>query len=190
MATYTLFAGVNGAGKTSIYKSVYYKKNKEELRINTDEMVARIGSWKNENLQIRCAREAIQLIKSYILNSISFNQETTLCGKSIIRNIKCAKRNNFHIKLNYILVNSPEIAKDRVALRVKKGGHGISKDVIERRYYDSLKNLKEVIKICDETTIYDNTHNFKGIAFFEYGKLIWKDEYIPNVLKKTLKEFL
>lgn len=26
MPTYTIFAGVNGAGKTSIYKSVYYEE--------------------------------------------------------------------------------------------------------------------------------------------------------------------
>lgn len=39
MATYTIFAGVNGAGKTSIFKTTYYEKSKEEKRINTDEMV-------------------------------------------------------------------------------------------------------------------------------------------------------
>ena len=47
MPTYTIFAGVNGCGKTSIYKSVYYEENKNEKRINTDEMVARIGSCKD-----------------------------------------------------------------------------------------------------------------------------------------------
>ena len=29
MPTYTIFAGVNGAGKTSIYKSIYYQENKK-----------------------------------------------------------------------------------------------------------------------------------------------------------------
>jgi len=46
MPTYTIFAGVNGCGKTSIYRYIYYEENKYEKRINTDEMVARIGSWK------------------------------------------------------------------------------------------------------------------------------------------------
>jgi predicted ABC-type ATPase len=73
MPTYTIFAGVNGAGKTSIYKSIYYDENKEDKRINTDEMVARIGSWKDNNLQMKCAREAVKLIKSYISEGISFN---------------------------------------------------------------------------------------------------------------------
>ena len=72
MPTYTIFAGVNGAGKTSIYKSIYYHENKNEKRINTDEMVARIGSWKDNNLQIKCGREAVKLIREYINDNISF----------------------------------------------------------------------------------------------------------------------
>lgn len=34
MPTYTVFAGVNGAGKTSIYQSIYYNENKDE-KINS-----------------------------------------------------------------------------------------------------------------------------------------------------------
>ena len=45
MPTYTIFAGANGVGKTLIYKSIYYNANKDEIRINTYEMVARRGSW-------------------------------------------------------------------------------------------------------------------------------------------------
>ena len=101
MPTYTIFAGVNGAGKTSIYQSIYYNENKNEKRINTDEMVARIGSWQDTNLQIKCAREAVKLIKQYISEGISFNQETTLCGKSIIKNIILARENGFYIVMNY-----------------------------------------------------------------------------------------
>lgn len=63
MPTYTIFAGVNGAGKTSIYKSIYYDHNKEEKRINTDEMVARIGSWKNNNLQVKVMKLIYMIIQ-------------------------------------------------------------------------------------------------------------------------------
>lgn len=73
MKPYTIFAGVNGAGKTSIYKSMYFSLNKDEKRINTDEMVARVGSWKDDNIQIKCAREAIKLIKKYFVEGISYD---------------------------------------------------------------------------------------------------------------------
>ncbi len=187
MSTYTLFAGVNGCGKTSIYKSVYYEENKNEKRINTDEMVARVGSWQDNTLQLKCAREAVKLIKEYLSEGISFNQETTLCGKSIIKNINKAKENGFYISMNYIGVDSPDIAKERVRLRVSKGGHGIPDKDIERRYYESLENLTKVIEICDEVNIYDNSNRFKQIIYFKNGSMSWKDQVIPAWANKLIK---
>ena len=188
MPTYTIFAGANGAGKTSIYKSIYYNENKDEKRINTDEMVARIGSWKDNNLQMKSAREAVKLIKSYISEEISFNQETTLSGKSVLKNIKMAKERGFFIVMNYIGVENPDVAKNRVKIRVSKGGHGIPEDTIERRYHSSLKNLKDAIEICDEINVYDNTQIFKEIINYRDGNLIWKGENMPswtnNILNK------
>lgn len=186
MATYTIFAGVNGAGKTSIYKSMYYEKAKDEKRINTDEMVARIGSWRDNNLQIKCAREAIKLINYYIENNISFNQETTLSGKSIIKNIKKAKDKGFYIIINYIGIDNPDIAKERVRIRVLKGGHGIPEDSIERRYYESLDNLIEILSICDEINIYDNTNKFMYIAHICNGIIMWRKNIIPKWSYKVL----
>ncbi|HDK7160333.1 TPA: zeta toxin family protein [Clostridium botulinum] len=188
MPTYTIFAGVNGAGKTSIYQSIYYNENKDEKRINTDEMVARIGSWKDNNLQIKCAREAVKLIKQYILEHISFNQETTLSGKSIIKNIKFAKEKGFYIIMNYIGVEDPEVAKERVKIRVSKGGHGIPDKDIERRYYDSLNNLNNVIEMCDEVNIYDNTEVLREIIYLKNDKIIWKDKKIPNWANNILRK--
>ncbi|MCR6514470.1 zeta toxin family protein [Clostridium sp. LY3-2] len=183
MPQYTIFAGVNGAGKTSIYKSIYFNENSGEKRINTDEMVSRIGNWKDKNLQLKCAREAVKLIKNYISEGISFNQETTLTGKSIIRNIKYAKSKGFNIVVNYIGVENPEIAKERVRHRVSVGGHGIPDEDIERRYYESLKNLKEIIEICDELSIYDNTERFRQVVQYDNGVLVWKDKVIPKWIK-------
>lgn len=47
--------------------------------------------------------------------------------------------------MNYIDVDSIDIAKKRVEMRVAKGGHGIPHKAIERRYYEYLKNLMYMI---------------------------------------------
>ena len=186
MPTYTIFGGVNGAGKTSIYKSIYYEENKLEKRINTDEMVERIGSWKDNNLQIKIAREAVKLLNHYISNKISFNQETTLSGKSIVNNMINAKSKGYYVVVNYIGVESADIAKERVKIRVSKGGHGIPEDTIERRYKKSLQNLKSIINVCDELNIYDNTNKFEQIAYIVNGELKWKSSVLPNWAKNIL----
>ncbi len=187
MSTYTIFAGVNGSRKTSIYQSIYYEMNKNEKRINTDEMVAKVGLWTDNTLQVKCAKEAVRLIKHYIEEGTSFNQETTLCGKSIIKNIKIAKSKGFYISMNYVGVESPDIAKNRVKYRISKGGHGIPDEDIERRYYESLKNLSDIISFCDEVNVYDNTYRFREIMYFKNGKLIWNDKIIPKWAKGLVK---
>ncbi|MEF9952432.1 MAG: zeta toxin family protein [Clostridium sp.] len=180
MKVYTLFAGVNGAGKTTMYNTIYSIKNRDELRINTDEMVASRGAWEDNALQIKCAREAALLIRKYFEEGISFNQETTLTGKSIIKNISDAKARGFCVRMNYIGLASPNIAKDRVKARVSKGGHGIPEETIERRYYESLKNLNGVIELCDKLTIYDNTYEYNEVMKFKEGKLIYSAETLPK----------
>ena len=161
---------------------------KDEKRINTDEMVARIGSWQDNNLQIKCAKEAVKLIKDYIDAGISFNQETTLCGKSIIRNMALAKEKGFYITMNYIGVESAEIAKERVAPRVSMGGHGIPDEAIQRRYNESLLNLNNAINICDKINIYDNTEMFRLVMAFNNDKILWKDKRIPDWLNNNFSK--
>ena len=188
MKRYTLFAGVNGAGKTSIYKSVFFNEKYIGKRINTDEMVARIGSWQDSNLQIKAGREAVKMIDYYIKNDLSFHQETTLSGKTIIKNINKAKEKGFCVVMNYIGLENFEIAKERVKFRVSKGGHGIPDEVIEKRYVESLLNLNNVIKICDEVNIYDNTNEFIQLINIKNGKLIWRDKIIPEWANTILKK--
>ena len=63
---------------------------------------------------------------------------------------------------------------------VSKGGHGIPDEDIERRYYESLKNLQRVISICDEINIYDNTEMFKEIVNIKNGNILWRANNISR----------
>lgn len=90
MKKYIIIAGVNGAGKSTLYSILDYLKNME--RINTDEIVRKFGSWRNTSDVFKAGKQAVVLVKEYFNRGITFNQETTLCGKSIIKNISLAKK--------------------------------------------------------------------------------------------------
>lgn len=79
MKKYILFAGVNGAGKTTLYQTNPHIHNM--ARVNLDEIVRKNGDWKNQGDIMEATREAVSMIKNYFETGISFNQETTLCGK-------------------------------------------------------------------------------------------------------------
>lgn len=55
-------------------------------------------------------------------------------------------------------MNSVALAQQRVALRVRMGGHAIPPDVIERRYARSVQNFRSLyLPIADEWRVFDNS---------------------------------
>jgi len=53
---------------------------------------------------------------------------------------------------------------------------------------DSLNNLNDVIEICDEVNIYDNTEVLKEVIYLKNGKIIWSDNKVPNWAKNILQK--
>ena len=97
---YIVFAGVNGAGKSTLY---HYIKDVPGKRINSDEILkANGGDWRNNTDQAKAMKEAVKRISDYLKQGISFNQETTLAGYSIINNIKKAKEQGYTVKVFYV----------------------------------------------------------------------------------------
>ncbi|MCL1856680.1 MAG: AAA family ATPase [Kiritimatiellaeota bacterium] len=193
MKRYTVFAGINGAGKSTFYHG-FYTPLAGEQRINTDEMVARIGSWQNSPLQLKCAREAVRLIKQYLEHGISFNQETTLTGRTIVSNIKTAKMKGYDIHLYYVGLENSDIALQRIEKRVREGGHGITTSAVLRRYDNSFENLNIILQYCDKVALYDNSDTMTVVAKFSQGNLVYKSKTLPswlirNPALQTLKDY-
>lgn len=108
MKRYVLFAEVNGAGKTTLYQT-----SDDYIgmpRINMDEIVPEFGSWRVPADASRAGMLAVRKIKEYFDSGVSFNQETTLCGHMIFRNINKAKQLGYEIDLNYVGLDSVELA--------------------------------------------------------------------------------
>ena len=182
MKKYIVIAGVNGAGKSTLYQM--YEEFKDMPRINVDEIVREIGSWKNSHDVYVAGKVAVKNINKYLEDGISFNQETTLCGNSIIRNILNTKECGYFIELHYVGVESAEIAKERVKYRVKQGGHGIPEDDIERRYIETFVHLNQILKKCDLVALYDNSEKFRRFAIYKSGKLVRLSQNVPKWFSK------
>ena len=178
MPTYTIFAGVNGAGKSTLYSTLLQENHDFGVRVNSDEIViSNGGDWRNQSDQAKAMKMAVKLIKDCMNKGVSFNQETTLTGRSMINNILKAKKLGYKIIMNYVGLISPELAIQRVAHRVSMGGHGIPEEDIKRRYYVSLSKLKELMSFIDELYIYDNSKHTKLVAksIAGYGTLLDTD---------------
>ncbi len=182
MSRYILIAGVNGAGKSTLYQSL--QSMQDMPRVNADEILREFGDWRNMVDVMTAGKIAVKKIGRYFDEGSTFNQETTLCGKSILNNIAKAKERGYFIELHYVGVESADIAKGRVAARVKKGGHGIPEKDIERRYVDTFHNLENVLPECDLAVFYDNTIEFHRFAIYKNGKPVRVSHEIPRWYEK------
>ncbi|MCM1144504.1 MAG: zeta toxin family protein [Blautia sp.] len=186
MKKYILIAGVNGAGKSTLYQTL--QSMQEMPRVNTDEILREFGNWKNTRDVMTAGKIAVKKIAQYFNEEVTFNQETTLCGKSILNNIAKAKKKGYFIELHYIGIESVDIAKERVLERVRQGGHGILEEDIERRYIETFINLKKVLPDCDLVAFYDNTIEFRRFSIYKNGNLVRVSHNVPVWYKKFIKD--
>lgn len=83
--------------------------------------------------------------------------ETTASGTNYIKHLKEAQEVGYTIYLLFLWLPGPDLAIERVAHRVRQGGHSIPEDVIRRRYYTGLKNLlTHYLPIANQALILDN----------------------------------
>ena len=127
-------------------------------------------------------------IVRYYDEGITFNQETTLCGKSILNNIAKAKKRGYFIELHYIGVENADIAKERVARRIKQGGHGIAEQDIERRFVETFDNLKKVLPESNLAVFYDNTIEFRRFAIHKDGNSVRISHNVPKWYEKFVAD--
>jgi predicted ABC-type ATPase len=100
--------------------------------------------------------------------ALIFAFETTLATRSYVSFIKKAKEKGYKITLLYLWLPSTETAVERVAKRVKKGGHNIPNEVIHRRYYRGIGNLLNLyISLCDNWYVTNNANTMP--AFIAQG---------------------
>lgn len=170
MPRYVLFAGVNGAGKSTMYHTDQSLHNME--RVNVDEILRSFGGdWRKEEDQKKAAMLAVQKEKELLDAKISYNKETVLHGKSAKYTIKMVKELGYTVDVRYVGVESPEISIERIKKRVLDGGHGIPDDVVRDRYQKSLDNLAKIIPLSDSVIVYDNTVSYRTVASFVNGEL-------------------
>lgn len=175
---FTIIAGINGAGKTSLYHVLRQTENLGK-RINIDELAKEFGGQNDPHANIHAGRIAMEMIGEYIERGVSFHIETTLPGAAIIKYINSAKKKGFTVVLYFVGIDDIKVAIERVHLRMANGGHGIGDKFIIKRFSQLNNNLRATLPLCDDAILFDNTRKFRQIAILENKRLVDCDRDLP-----------
>jgi predicted ABC-type ATPase len=156
--TILILGGPNGAGKTTAARIFLPEFLGLDRFVNADELARGLDPANPEGSALAAGRLMLTRIHELIEARESFAFESTLAGKSYARLLEQCKSRGWRIILLYLWLPSPDLAIERVARRVREGGHSIPADVIRRRYRAGLDNLSEIyLPLADEARIYDNS---------------------------------
>ena len=165
-----IIAGPNGAGKTTFALDYLPRVASCDVFVNADLIAAGLSPLAPEGKLIAASRVFLREISRNILARRDFGFETTLSGLAYRRLIKRLRSKGWRVELIYLALPSVEIAKHRVAERVRHGGHDIPLADIERRYFRSLQNiLGEYAKLVDRAVCYCNADTHPVLVFTQHG---------------------
>ena len=155
----TVLAGVNGAGKSSVLGTAIRNAGGEYF--NPDEATQNFLK-ENPSMTLGDANSAAWkmgfiLLSAAVDNDTDFIFETTLGGNSVFRELMRAGELGREVRILFCGLESVELHLARVAARVKAGGHDIPEEKIRERYVNSIANVRDLLPLCAEVRVFDNS---------------------------------
>jgi predicted ABC-type ATPase len=154
-----VLAGVNGAGKSSIGGAAFRSHGIDYY--NPDEAARELRESHPEQTSTEANALAWQqgreMLERAIRERFDFVFETTLGGNTIPRLLGEAAKSGIEIFVWYVGLKSPELHVERVAARVRRGGHPIPEETIRQRYDRSRLNLVQLLPSLTALRVYDNS---------------------------------
>lgn len=153
-----IVAGCNGAGKTTASFTILPDIIECKEFVNADEIAKGLSPFQPETVAFESGRIMLNRINELLKGTENFAFETTLSTRSYKLKIQEAQQNGFLVTLLFFWLQSVDLAKERVKVRVLEGGHNIDPDVIERRYIRGIKNLFDIyLPMVDGALVFDNS---------------------------------
>ena len=148
-----VLAGPNGAGKSTIARLLLPEG---VVFLNADEIAK--GLPEGPGRDLRAGRRLYEQWDMLTVRRASFAFETTLANRVLLKRIAAMQASGYLVSLVFLWLPGAEVALERVAERVRRGGHDIPEATIRRRYGAGLRNLVTLyLPAVDTWRVYDNS---------------------------------
>ncbi|WP_127589342.1 zeta toxin family protein [Paenibacillus koleovorans] len=185
-----VFAGNNGSGKSTI-RNLIVDRLGISVNIDPDALARGIDSLHPESRKVSAGKEAIKLSRDCIRQGRDFSVETTLSGGNAIRLMRNAKSNKFEVTMFYVGVGDYHLNIERVAARVRNGGHHIPTEDIVRRHNTSIQNLLNNMHLIDHLIVIDNSSDEGNMVLqISHGSITHRADSIPDWAEQVAVRYL
>ena len=165
MPNVIVIAGPNGAGKSTLAPSLLQNVFGNIEFLNADDIEAALET--HGRVDIEAGKEMIRRFDELAARRESFAIETTLSGRTYARSLRRLKDDGYTVQIAFLWLPDVELSIQRVAERVRKGGHDIPEDTIRRRFGRGIRNFLMVyLPLADVWRLYDASSEEPRIVAF------------------------
>lgn len=181
-----IVGGANGTGKTTFARQYVAEFGVDYL--GADAIAAELAPHDPASVQIQAGRRFAAQIEEYLDRSNTFVVETTLSGLTFRRTIDRARTSGYSISIYYVFVDSAETCIERVALRVRRGGHHVPEQDIRRRFNRSIGNFWHTYRELADTWVlmYNSPSELVDVAGGSLKKSTIRDQALFTKFRKLL----
>ena len=155
MPQLVILAGPNGAGKSTL-AARFVPPGVPFL--NADNIARTLAPAPGHNTDIAAGRLLLARMDEFVQAKTSFALETNLANRTLSARIPRWQEAGYTVSLVFVWIPSADLAVERVAARVRSGGHDIPEATIRRRYNTGLQAFFEVYQpLVDRWRLYDNS---------------------------------
>lgn len=156
-----IIAGPNGAGKTTFAREFLPADAGCTTFINADLIAAGLSPFRPEAASFAAMRLMAEMMHACVREQRDFAIETTLAGRTYAGLMRSWRAAGYRIHIVFLRLPHADQAVERVAQRVRLGGHNVPADVIRRRFDQGWCNFNEIYRgLADSCSVYDSS----GIA--------------------------
>ncbi len=138
---FVIIAGPNGSGKSTAAPELIREQFGVMQYVNADVIAQGLSGFSPESVALQAGSLMLERIEDLSVARQDFAIETTLASRSFAPRIRRMTGEGYRSHLVFLWLPSPELAIERVSLRVLRGGHSIPPETIVRRYHRGLVNL-------------------------------------------------
>ena len=153
-----ILAGPNGAGKSTTAPSLLKGLLEVDDFVNADVIAQGLSGFAPQAVALEAGAIMLQRLRALVQAHGSFAFETTMASRSYAPWLRQLIETGYRVHLVFLWLSSPDLAVQRVAQRVRMGGHTVPEATIRRRYEAGLRNFFRLYKPLATTwRFFDNS---------------------------------
>ena len=153
-----ILAGPNGAGKSTAAPTLLQGTLGVTEFVDADIIARGLSGFNVESVARAAGRVMLARLRELARQRVTFAFETTLASRSFAPWLADLKGAGYTADLIFLWLPSADFAIERVADRVRRGGHAVPPEMVRRRYRSGLRNFFRLYRPLASTwRLYDNS---------------------------------